>query len=363
MRHRRRRRRSPRLADWQPQAQLRVPVNTVPAAATPAIDAHTHVGRWFSPDWAVPDVDELLELMSACNLAAIVNLDGRWGDELEANLDRYDRAHPTRFATFCQVDWSSTTAAGFSDRLVGDLRRSAASGAAGLKVWKDLGLSLRDPAGHLLLPNDPRLHDLWAAAGELGLPVLIHTADPLAFFTPVDNRNERVEELLAHPDWSHAARGVATYSRLLDALEGAVAAHPGTTWIGAHVGSSAEDLARVDRMLASYPNYRVDLAGRQAELGRQPRATRRLLTAHPDRVLFGSDTFGPAADAYAVWFRFLETKDEHFAYSMEPVPPQGRWAISGLGLPADVLTLIYRGNAERLLPSRLSLPAVPESQW
>ena len=39
-------------------------------------------------------------------------------------------------------------------------------------------------------------------------------------------------------------------------------------------------------MLDAYPNYRVDIAARVAELGRQPRAVREVIMAHPDRVLF-----------------------------------------------------------------------------
>jgi hypothetical protein len=47
----------------------------------------------------------------------------------------------------------------------------------------------------------------------------------------------------------------------------------------------------------------------------------------------------------------LETADEYFGYSPEPVPPQGRWSVSGLDLPAEVLAAVYAGNARRLVPS------------
>ena len=46
--------------------------------------------------------------MDACGVETVVNLDGRWGEDLSANLDRYDRAHPGRFLTFCHLDWSRT---------------------------------------------------------------------------------------------------------------------------------------------------------------------------------------------------------------------------------------------------------------
>jgi predicted TIM-barrel fold metal-dependent hydrolase len=289
--------------------------------------------------------------MDACNVGAIVNLDGMWGEELRANLERYDRAHPGRFATFCQLDWSETSEPGFGERLAASLARSAADGARGVKVWKALGLHVRDDVGELLLPDDPRLGPVWAAAADAGIPVTIHTADPVAFFEPFDESNERVEELLENPDWWFGdRRRFPTFDRLLQAFEGLVAANPRTTFIGAHVACFAEDLAWVSRMLDTYPNLNADIAARIAELGRQPRGTRSLILAHPDRILFGTDLFPPDTETYAIHFRFLETADEHFAYSLDEPPPQGRWAISGLDLPDEVLRQVYRDNARRLIP-------------
>jgi predicted TIM-barrel fold metal-dependent hydrolase len=339
------------LADYRPQPALRVPETRVERPAVRAIDVHNHLGRWLTEwvrpggGWMAEDVGALLALMDSLDLETIVNLDGRWGDELEANLDRYDRAHPGRFLTFCHVDW------GEPRRLVASLGASSRAGARGLKVWKDLGLGVRDEAGAFLLPDDERIADVWAAAGELGLPVLIHTADPIAFFAPADAANERVEELATHPEWRVDGPEFPSFERLLEAFEAVVAGNPATTFIGAHVACCAEDLAWVARMLDAYPNLHLDFSQRIAELGRQPRAARRLFVEHADRVLFGTDELPPSRAAYETYFRFLETADEHFAYSPDPENPwpQGRWRISGLDLPPAVLDAIYRGNAARLL--------------
>jgi predicted TIM-barrel fold metal-dependent hydrolase len=340
------------LRAYTPVAVVRRSESVVPRPLVPAIDVHNHLGRWLADDgeWLTPDVSALRDLMDEAGLAGIVNLDGRWGDELAENLRRYDESHPDRFYTFCQLDWTALQGPDPTRVLVSSLRRSHAAGAKGVKVWKDLGLTVTDQHGALVLPDDPRLTDVFRAAGELGLPVLIHTADPLAFFAPLDARNERLEELIAHPDWWFGRPGHPTFDRLLEALESVVAAAPGTTFIGAHVGCAAEDLGWVDRMMTAFPNFHVDIGGRLAELGRQPRATRRLILAHPDRVLFGSDAFPPDFAAYEVYWRFLETEDECFGYAPGcAVPPQGRWDISAIGLPPDVLRQVYAGNARRIL--------------
>jgi len=340
------------LRDYAPVPAVRRHETHVARPLVPAIDVHNHLGRWLSDHgtWLAPDLSVLCDLMDEVGVASMVNLDGRWGNELAANIERYDDRHPDRFFTFCHLDWTALRQPNPTDALISSLRRSRAAGARGLKVWKDLGLTVTDEHGRLVLPDDPRLVDVFRAAGELGLPVLIHTADPVAFFAPLDERNERLEELVANPSWWFGAPGYPTFDRLMEALEAVVASASDTTFIGAHVGCAAEDLDWVGRMLTTYPNFHIDIGGRLGELGRQPRATRRLIVEHPDRVVFGSDSFPPSREAYWTYWRFLETEDECFPYAPGcPVPPQGRWDIAAIGLPPDVLRQIYAGNARRVL--------------
>jgi predicted TIM-barrel fold metal-dependent hydrolase len=336
-----------------------VPETTVARARWPAVDVHNHLGRWLSRDdtWMVPDVDAFLAMLDELNVSCVVNLDGRWGAELEANLNRYDRAHPGRVVTYCHLDWKLLRSREPTRALVAALRASAAAGARGLKVWKDLGMRVRDARGRLVLPDDRRLAGVFATAGELGMPVLIHVGDPVAFFDRPDRHNERIDELRRHPTAALAGRvgGIpgrrgAGLPRLIEAFESVVATHPGTSFIGAHVGGLAEDLGEISRMLDAYPNLAVDISARIAELGRQPRVAAKFIDRFADRVLFGTDAFPPAADGYRTYFRLLETDDDHFRYSSEWPPPQGRWAVYGLGLDDEVLRRVYAGNAARLLP-------------
>lgn len=192
---------------------------------------------------------------------------------------------------------------------------------------------------------------MWQVAQETRLPVLIHVADPPAFFEPISERNERLEELVAHPEWHFADARFPPFQALLDSLERLVAANPEVIFIGAHAGGYAEDLAWVSRMLDSYPNFYVDVAARLADLGRQPRASRKLILAHPTRVLFGTDASPPTDDAYARHFRFFETDDECFTYTNSNPPGSGRWTISGIDLPPDILANVYALNAERVVPA------------
>jgi predicted TIM-barrel fold metal-dependent hydrolase len=181
--------------------------------------------------------------------------------------------------------------------------------------------------------------------------VLIHVADPKAFFDPLDAHNERLDELMHERDWWFGDREVYPgFERIVEGLANLVTATPGTRYIGAHVGCAAEDLDWVEGLMDRAPNFTVDTGGRMAELGRQPRRVARLLERHPDRVLFGTDVYPISADAYRHAFRFFETDDESFPYSPEsPIPPQGRWDVSALHLDDATLRAVYHDNAARVL--------------
>jgi len=349
-----------RLADFRPRSSLRVPVHEVSRPKFAVVDAHNHLGTAFGGEWASRSPDELIATLDEAGIETIVDLDGGQGDALSAEIERWQDAYPGRVAVFAGLDYEAWS----RDRRFGEtearrLRDSAARGARGLKVWKLLGLRARDPDGRLVAVDDPRLDPLWAAAAELDLPVVIHVADPIAFFEPLDPANERWEELHAHPDWHFwqtlatggrdaAASGFPAFDELVAAFDRLVGRHPMTTFVGAHVGCAAEDLGLVGRLLDEHPNLNVDIAARLAELGRQPYSARAFFLRHADRILFGVD-MAPEPATYAIHFRFLETFDESFDYGTEPAPAQGRWQIHGIGLPDDVLRKVYADNARRIL--------------
>jgi predicted TIM-barrel fold metal-dependent hydrolase len=347
-----------RLADFRPRRSLRVPTHEVRRPRYPVVDAHNHLGSAFGGEWASRTPAELAATLDEAGVEAIVDLDGGQGDGLSAEIDRWQTALPDRVAVFAGLDydgWASDPR--FGETEANRLRDSAARGARGLKVWKLLGLRARDPDGRLVAVDDPRLDPLWTAAAELRLPVVIHIADPVAFFEPLDETNERWEELRDHPDWHFwptrsgdepDANGFPPFDELLAAFGRLVARHPATTFVGAHVGCAAEDLALVGRLLDENANLSVDIAARLGELGRQPYTARAFFLRHADRILFGVD-MAPDPDIYAIHYRFLETLDESFDYGTGPIPEQGRWQIHGIGLPDDVLRKVYADNARRIL--------------
>ncbi len=315
------------------------------------IDAHNHLGEAFGGGWDNKPLNELLDLLDEAGIKKYVDLDGGWGEDiLQRHLDHFKAGAPERFRIFGGVDWSrwKELQDAFPDWAANRLREQRARGAEGLKIWKPFGLQVRDHHDQLVTVDDDRLAPLWEMAGELRLPVVIHVADPVAFFDPIDETNERWEELGNHPDWAFTSPPFPPFRQILDSLFNLVKRHPNTTFIGAHVGCYAENLRWVGEMLESCPNYFIDISARLGELGRQPYTARKFLIQYQDRILFGSD-MGPDPREYRLYYRFLETDDEYFNYNSSEVPAQGRWNVHGIYLPDDVLKKIYRENALKIL--------------
>jgi predicted TIM-barrel fold metal-dependent hydrolase len=327
------------LSDYAPRSQLKVAAHAIERPRFSAIDYHNHLDAQ-SPQ-------RVLGIMDACGVEKIVNITMLTGQAAIETIDRFHRAAPDRFATIGWMDWSAIERSDFTQLALDRLQRLVEHGACGIKFWKDLGLTVRDASGALLRVDDERLGPIFDKAAELQIPVMFHTADPAAFFTPIDRFNERYEELAAHPDWSAYGLPVSKAS-LLEQRNCVIARHPGTTFVAAHLAESSEDLSYVAKLLDSHPNLYVDISARTAELGRQPYTARDFLIKYAGRILFGTDLV-PDVGMYRLHYRFLETDDQYFEYPSH-ASRQGRWNIYGLFLPADVLEKIYRLNALKLLP-------------
>ena len=338
------------LRDFQPQSRLSVLETKLEKPRFSVIDVHNHTGEDFG-EWCTRPVEELLDVLDEANVRVFVDLDGGWGETImQQRLDHFKAAAPERFCIFGGVEWSAWTEHGdqFGEWAAASLRAQVAHGAQGLKIWKDLGLRVRDQHDDLVPIDDVRLDPVWRSAADLKIPVLIHIADPVAFFDPLTPTNESWEELQAHPDWHFPSPQFPAFDTVIDQFANLIQRHPKTTFIGAHVGCYAENLAWVGALLDKCPNFYVDIAARIGMLGRQPYTARSFFIKYADRILFGTDS--PASVVwYQLYYRFLETDDEYFNYHLEDPPPEGRWRIYGLNLPEQVLEKIYSRNAQRVL--------------
>ncbi len=326
--------------EYNPKSTLVVPENPVERAKFTFIDVHSHQFRM-----ATQDLSGLIKDMDRINMGIMVNLSGGSGEGLRAMLKNVNEHYPNRFVVFANVDFSGVGVPNWGEQAAAQLELDVKSGAKGLKIYKSLGLRNKDTEGKRIAIDDPRLDPIWAKCGELGIPVLIHAADPKSFWDPMDNSNERWLELKTRPRRKRSATNPAPWQQIIDEQHRMFKKHPNTKFINAHMGWYANNLDRLGELMNEIPNMSVGIGAIIAELGRQPRRAKAFFIKYQDRILFGKDSWKP--EEFPTYFRVLETADEYFPYYKKY---HAFWAMYGLDLPDEVLQKVYYKNAISLIP-------------
>lgn len=326
--------------EYEPKSTLVVPEQQTPRAKFPFVDVHSHHNR-LEPEY----VAKLIGEMDSINLRVMVNLSGGSGDRLKQIVAAYKGRYPDRFVVFANPRFDDLNESGYGERAAARLSEDVKNGAQGLKVFKNFGMDLKYRSGERVKVDDPNFDPLWAKCAELGIPVLIHIAEPPPFFQPIDRHNERWLELKQFPRRARPPESYPAFDTLMEERDHMIAKHPKTVFILAHLGYHGSDLGRLGRLFDKHPNACVDIAAVLAELGRQPYTARDFLIKYQDRVLFGKDIYEPSE--YTYYFRVLETRDDYIEYYRRR---HAFWRMYGLHLPDETLKKIYSENAVRLIP-------------
>ena len=329
---------------YNPPSTLVVPEHITTRAKYPFIDAHNH--QWGMPN---QDLKGLITEMEKMNMAVMVNLSGRGrGDKehLEQSLSNVNEHYPNRFILFTNISFSDIDEPDWGERTAKQVEEDVKMGANGLKIYKNLGMTSKDKNGKVIPVDDPRIDPVWAKCGELGIPVLIHSADPAPFWLPKDANNERWLELKERPRRARDPKVDPPWEEIIAQQHHMFRKHPNTKFINAHLGWLGNDLDRLGKLMDELPNVYTEIGAVLAELGRQPRHARAWMIKYQDRVLFGKDSWRP--EEYKVYFRVLETADEYFDYYRKR---HAYWKMYGLDLPDDVLRKLYYKNALKVIPN------------
>ena len=334
---------------YNPPSTLVVPVHKLTKAKFPFIDVHNH--QFSMPTM---DLSTLTKEMDKMNMAVMVNLSGQSGNTIIQSVKNIKDNQPKRFIVFANVDFGKVGEAGWGEKAANQLEQDVKNGANGLKIYKTLGISAKDISGNRIAIDDPRLDPVWKKAGELKIPVLIHTADPKPFWEPLDDKNERWLELATHSGRKRSDTDPAPWQQLVDEQHRMFKKNSKTIFINAHFGWYPNNLGKLSELMDEIPNMNVEFGAIIAELGRQPKAAKKFFEKYQDRILFGKDSWVP--EEYTTYFRLLETEDEYFPYHKKY---HAFWAMYGMGLPDNILKKIYYKNALRIIPN-IDISAFPD---
>ena len=342
---------APSILDYRPRSTLVTAEHLVPKAKYPVIDFHGHPGGQIA---TAEGLEKLGEEMDALNIALMLTANNTSGDALKRMLATVG-ASPrmkNRVRILTGIDFRNV-GPGWAAKAVAQLEADVAAGAVGVgEIGKGLGLSYTKADGSRLKIDDPELDPVWEAAARLKIPVFIHTADPQEFWNDISYRNERWLELALFPGRRYPAEANPSFETLMAERDHLFRRHPKTTFVAAHLGWHANDLARLGKMFDAMPNVYAEVGAVLYDIGRQPRGAHDFFVKYQDRILFGKDSYQP--EEYPYYWRVFETRDEYFDYYRHY---HAFWKLYGIDLPDAVLKKVYYQNALKITPG------LPKTGW
>ncbi|MDB3937423.1 amidohydrolase [Flavobacteriaceae bacterium] len=341
------------IEEYSPKSSLVVEENPRNSAKFPFVDVHSH--QWKMP---VMDFTNLIAEMDSLNMGYMINLSGSGFATFAGNQNLMDislteslenikkQGVSNRFGVFVNIDFNKINDPDFGTNNVEIIKDAVKQGVIGLKVYKNLGLNLKDNSGERVKVDDKRLNPIWEICGELNIPVLIHSGEPSPFFDPIDKHNERWLHARQKPQSFRNSDEYPSFDEVMQEQYNMFKNNPNTIFINAHLGWYGNDLNKMSAQLDDLPNVYTEIGAVIAELGRQPIRARKFFVEHQDRVLFGKDTYKKSE--FDVYFRILETSDEYFDYYRKR---HAHWKMYGLNLPDSILKKLYYKNARKLFPN------------
>ena len=244
--------------------------------------------------------------------------------------------------------------ANFSTEAIDALNQDFARGAVAAKIWKNIGMELKNASGQYVMPDDPRFEPIYQDIAAHQKTLIIHAADADIAWGPRDPKAPHTGYLAKNPQWDMSRRPDAPQkSAILQARDHLLAMNPNLRVVGAHFGGMEGHLDALASRLDLYPNFAVDTAARVRWLAAQPRdKARAFVLKYQDRILYGTDlhfhvgtTDEEASQAweseYSLQWRYFAT-DDSFEY--------GGRQVEGLNLPRSVLKELYHDNAVHWIP-------------
>lgn len=321
-------------------------------AALHPIDAHTHI--WKSD----PVFTAMLERLNL-HVVDILYVDDKESTAMPLDQERAAawafihsaHGHASLCTTFDPFEFSQPD---FIPAAIAALNKDFADGAIAVKVWKNVGMELKDKAGHYVMVDDPRLEPIYRDIEDHNKTLIAHQAEPNVAWGPPDPKALDASYYATHPEWNmEKIPGVPSKKTVLASRDRLLAEHPHLRVIGAHLGSMESDVDLDAKAFDRYPNFAVDTGARVAHLTLQSSAkVRAFLIKYQDRVIYGTDIefSGDETGSAAVqeWEQQLTLDWRYFA-TADSFDYNGR-TVHGLNLPPAVLKKLYHANAVHWLP-------------
>lgn len=317
------------------------------------IDAHTHTYSTSTAKTEQAIKDNFILLSLNIELPDEPPIDSQQTLSLKLH-----HTFPKNYFYLTTFETKAINESGWSSRQLAYIKKSFDSGAIGIKIWKNIGMVIKDTAGHFIMIDNPIFDYIFNYLEQNEIPVLGHLGEPKNCWLPLDQmttNNDR-NYFTAHPEYHmYLHPEYPSYEAQIQARDNLLAKHPKLKFIGAHLGSMEWDVSEVAKRLDKYPNFSVEPTERFGQLQYQSiqnwQKVHDFFIKYQDRIMYGTDLgFGEPADAdsaknqaHALWLRdwkYLTTGDSLTS-------PFVNKKFKGMQLPKNVIDKIYYKNAEK----------------
>lgn len=318
------------------------------------IDSHSHVFE---------DRAEFHELFRRLNVRTINvcnnGTDGKLEEMHAIAVDLY-RKHPTLYPFESTFDLLRRNEPTYAKDVIAFLDRTFKQGAIGVKIWKEIGIDIKSPAGKFILPDDPLFDPIYAFIAKQGRVLHAHLAEPIDAWRPLDKDSAHYNYYSTNPQWHlHGKPEYPSHEAIIAARDRILEKHPTLTVLGAHLGSLEHDLEGLAARFDKYPNFHIECSARTRNLTRHPSdKVRAWMIKYQDRILYGVDASwkpflrpGQANDNARkghVNRLELQYKADYDYYAGKGEITYNNRKVQALNLPRSVLEKFYHGNAERI---------------
>jgi predicted TIM-barrel fold metal-dependent hydrolase len=330
-------------------------------AALDPIDTHTHI---YHP---AANFTAMLDRLNL-HIVDILVLDNHGDHKVSASLPleraaalRVIEENKSRMVLCTTFDPYKFNDPAFAEQAVAEMNRDFANGAIAVKIWKNVGMQIKNEKGSYVLPDDAKFQPIYKDIADHNKTLIAHLADPNTLWAPPDPKADDYSYYMEEEPWwyMYNKKGVNSKEMILKARDHVLEMNPTLRVVGAHLGSLEANFEDLGKHFDRYANFAVDTAGRIPYFEMMPREKAiAFITRYQDRLIYATDNdheFFPAAKAtqaekfwehaYTDQWRYLAT-DDIVEYQGKPV--------RGLALPLPILRKLYHDNAVKWFPGILA---------
>jgi predicted TIM-barrel fold metal-dependent hydrolase len=268
--------------------------------------------------------------------------------------------HLAYLTTFSMKGWDNDN---WQQKTITYLEESFKKGAIGMKVWKNIGMVVKNKDGKFIMIDDPKFDPIFDYLEKNNKPVCGHLGEPRDCWLPIEEMTVNNDKAYykVHPEYHmYFHPECPSYEEQIRARDHMLQKHPDLHFMGAHLGSLEWSVDSLAKHFDTFPNITVDMAARICHIEKQAQAdwqkVHDFFIKYQDRIIYGTDEadfLGAEKDPvklkenlHKVWerdWKFLTTDDVMTSWEVDG-------EFKGLKLPKEVIEKIYYKNAVKWFP-------------